>query len=200
MNLDGDSDLAPDPRATRTCVACRVTAERDDLLRLVALGEPTQWVPDIRRRLPGRGVSIHASRRCLGLAIKQGRLKGVGVQPSANDLASVATGQYRRRLEGLVGGAWRARQLAVGTEAVRESLEQRTLHLLLLATDAAGSRDDFEQAATRLGRRCLVLGTKTELGAMLGRQTVGVLGVLDEAIAEELRSAAQHIGALAEDA
>lgn len=200
MNLEGDSDLAPDPRAARTCVACRAPAGRDDLLRLVVIGEPTQWVPDIRRRLPGRGVSVHPSRRCLALALKQGRFRGAGVQPSASDLASVASVQYRRRLEGLIGGAWRARQLAVGTEAVRESLEQRTLHLLVLATDAAGSRDDFEQAATRLGRRCLVLGTKTELGAMLGRQTVGVLGVLDAAIAEELRSAAQHIGALAEDA
>jgi len=72
--------------------------------------------------------------------------------------------------------------------------------LLVIATDAAGNRHDFEAAAARLGRRCLVWGTKTELGAMLGRETVGVLGVLDEAIGEELRSAVQHIGALAEDA
>jgi predicted RNA-binding protein YlxR (DUF448 family) len=186
--------------AQRTCVGCRRPAARGELLRLVAMGEPAQWVPDIRRRLPGRGTSVHPSRRCLGLAVKQGRLRGAATATSASDLAAVASGQYRRRAAGLLGGALRSRQLAVGAEAVRDSLAERTIRLLVIATDAAGNRHDFEAGAERLGRRCLVWATKTELGAMLGRETVGVLGVLDEAIGDELRSAVQHIGALAEDA
>lgn len=200
MSPGVDNDEPTITEAQRTCVGCRRPAARDELLRLVAMGEPAQWVPDIRRRLPGRGMSVHPSRRCLGLAFKQGRLRSGAVSSSAADLASAASGQYRRRAAGLVGGALRSRQLAVGTEAVRDSLAERTIRLLVIATDAAGNRADFEAGAERLGRRCLVWATKTELGAMLGRETVGVLGVLDEAIGDELRSAVQHIGALAEDA
>ncbi len=202
MNADVHSDPSTRAGAERTCVGCKRSAARDELLRVVSIGDPPQWVPDIRRRLPGRGMSVHPSRRCLNLAFKQGRFRANGGQKeaSAASVADVAAWQYQRRIEGLLSGARRARQLAIGTEAVRESLEQRTLRLLVVAADAAGSRGDLEQLAERLGRACLVLGSKTELGAMLGRETVGVLGVLDEAIGEELRSAAQHIGALAEDA
>jgi ribosomal protein L7Ae-like RNA K-turn-binding protein len=144
-------------------------------------------------------MSVHPSRRCLGLAFKQGRMRSAGAD-SVEVIAATASGQYRRRAAGLLNGAWRSRQLAIGTEAVRESFTQRTIRLLVIAADAANNRQDFEQAAARLERRCLVWATKAELGAMLGRETVGVLGVLDESIGEELRSAAQHIGALAEDA
>lgn len=200
MSPGQDSEVASDHGSQRTCVGCKRPGARDELLRLVSVGEPSQWVPDIRRRLPGRGMSVHPSRRCIGLAFKQGRMRGTGVESSTETLVATASKQYRRRAEGLLNGAWRARQLAIGTEAVRESLTQRTIRLLVIASDAANSREAFEQAASRLERRCLVWGTKAELGALLGRETVGVLGVLDELIGEELRSAAQHIGALAEDA
>jgi predicted RNA-binding protein YlxR (DUF448 family) len=148
----------------RTCAGCKRAEARDALMRFVHGGEPGQWVPDIRRRLPGRGVSVHPTRRCVGLAVKQGRLRDAEV----SNLIEGAAGQYRRRIEGLLSGAWRARKLAVGTDAVRESLQQRELRLLLVAADAAGSRQELEQLAERLGRHCLVFGDKALLGAVLG--------------------------------
>ncbi|MFG3439717.1 YlxR family protein [Nonomuraea sp. NPDC047897] len=55
-------------RATpqRTCVGCRVRAAGSELLRLVLVEDHV--VPDLRRRLAGRGASLHPSVRCLELA------------------------------------------------------------------------------------------------------------------------------------
>ena len=53
----------------RTCVGCRERADRADLLRVVAVGD--RLVPDLRRRLPGRGASVHPDLRCVELADKR---------------------------------------------------------------------------------------------------------------------------------
>nr|WP_211320872.1 YlxR family protein [Arthrobacter livingstonensis] len=60
--------------AVRTCIGCRQTAARQQLVRLVrstsGSGEPEALV-DLRRRMPGRGAWLHPSPDCLQLAIKR---------------------------------------------------------------------------------------------------------------------------------
>jgi len=50
----------------RTCVGCRKRAPVTELLRVVAVGGTL--VPDPRRRLPGRGASLHPTPDCLHAA------------------------------------------------------------------------------------------------------------------------------------
>jgi predicted RNA-binding protein YlxR (DUF448 family) len=50
----------------RTCVGCRKRAPVNDLLRVVV--RSGALVPDPRRRLPGRGASVHPSPECLHAA------------------------------------------------------------------------------------------------------------------------------------
>ncbi|MEU1877460.1 YlxR family protein [Streptosporangium sp. NPDC020072] len=50
----------------RTCVGCRVRTVSSELLRLVVVEGVI--VPDLRRRLQGRGASLHPSLSCLDLA------------------------------------------------------------------------------------------------------------------------------------
>src|SRR5262249_35284062 len=50
----------------RTCVGCRSRAARSDLLRIVVVGG--ELVPDVRRRLPGRGAHVHPDLACVELA------------------------------------------------------------------------------------------------------------------------------------
>ena len=50
----------------RTCVGCRARAPVTDLLRVVAVDGAL--VPDPRRRLPGRGASLHPTPECLHAA------------------------------------------------------------------------------------------------------------------------------------
>ncbi|WP_307824510.1 YlxR family protein [Geodermatophilus bullaregiensis] len=50
----------------RTCVGCRERAPVTDLLRVVL--RAGALVPDPRRRLPGRGASLHPTPECLRAA------------------------------------------------------------------------------------------------------------------------------------
>ncbi|WP_106280058.1 DUF448 domain-containing protein [Geodermatophilus tzadiensis] len=50
----------------RTCVGCRERAPVTDLLRVVV--RDGALVPDPRRRLPGRGASLHPTPECLRAA------------------------------------------------------------------------------------------------------------------------------------
>ena len=90
LALEGTADLATkalaqqanQPRhdagagkgAVRTCVGCRKTGERNELVRLVsamtASGEK-EAVVDSRRRLPGRGAWLHSDPECWNKALKR---------------------------------------------------------------------------------------------------------------------------------
>ena len=59
----------------RTCVGCRQQAEQKDLYR-VAVKTRGEELPkvvfDADRSLPGRGAWIHASEKCVSVALKKG--------------------------------------------------------------------------------------------------------------------------------
>src|SRR6478736_9665971 len=56
----------------RTCIGCRKTAPRSELLRLVAESSgSTAVLVDERRRMAGRGAWLHPSETCLALAVKR---------------------------------------------------------------------------------------------------------------------------------
>nr|WP_227007259.1 YlxR family protein [Brevibacterium sp. XM4083] len=50
----------------RTCIACRQTADRDELMRFVHRpDERPAIVPDVSKTLPGRGAWMHPDAKCL---------------------------------------------------------------------------------------------------------------------------------------
>jgi len=63
---------AVDRQPVRTCVGCKERAPSVDLLRVVVRpsyggSQSSDWilVPDVRRRLPGRGAWLHPVQQCL---------------------------------------------------------------------------------------------------------------------------------------
>jgi predicted RNA-binding protein YlxR (DUF448 family)/ribosomal protein L30E len=188
--------------STRTCVGCRQTDTSEALLRFVLAGHPPVLVPDVRRRESARGVSVHPRRSCLTSAVASGALRRglkADVAPAAvDDIARVARAQYERRAQGLLLAARRVGKLALGEGAAREAMDERRAHLLLVASDAEGSRDAIERGVARLGERGLVFGTKEDLGKLLGRTTLGVLAVCDQGIADALRGVIEAAAGLSE--
>jgi len=203
----------PVTESSRACVGCRQRDDREELLRFVAGGMQDgslQLAPDIRRRAPGRGVSVHPRYRCVAAAVRSGALgRGLGLgaemgrlatEVSARQLSKSAAEQYDRRAAGLLQAGQRARKLALGTEAARNALDAGKVHALLIAQEAEGSRDELARAAERLGARCLVWSTKEELGRLFGRAMLSIVAVLDVGIATELRHVVRCAAELAEDA
>lgn len=203
------------PRETlseRLCVGCRRTAGRDELLRFAMGPEAPYLAPDPQHKLGGRGVSVHPTRACMELALRRGgfarALKRDVVRDRKFDidaLCDAAAVLYEKRAESLLIAAGRRRKLAIGTDSVREALrsvirnDERTsggVEALVVARDAEGRREELEGLAERLGRRCAVLGTKNSLGRLFGRDEVGVLGILDRGIADEVVRCAAHAAEL----
>lgn len=201
---------APNERArtrraepTRTCVGCRERAPAEELLRVVASPEtPPRVVVDVRRRLPGRGASVHPSRRCLETAVKRRALARAlrvdGLDVRADALAVDASDAYLRRAEALLGAAHRAGMAVYGTDVVRQAVRDRRVVLLVVAADALGRREELEAAMSGAGDRTVSLGTKETLGRVFGRAEVGVAGVLDPSFARSIRDAASRAAALSE--
>jgi predicted RNA-binding protein YlxR (DUF448 family)/ribosomal protein L7Ae-like RNA K-turn-binding protein len=191
--------MAPTKTAVRTCAGCREQRPREELVRLAVVPEPPYVVADARGRLGGRGVWVHADLECLRTAARKGGIARSLRRPVQLDpevIAEGIRGQLERRLEGLLLGAHRARKVAVGTDAVRESLAEGRIRLLCVAEDAAGRRQELTAAAERLGKACAVLGPKAEVGRLFGRDEVAVLAIEDAGIAAEVNRASAHLAGL----
>ena len=186
----------------RLCVGCRQKAERQDLVRFALGPTPPYVAPDPGRRLGGKGVSVHPTRGCLERAITRGGFARAARQPVRLDLEAIAgalASFEERRANSLLMAAQRRRVLALGTDAVREAMRAGGITLLVVAHDAAGRRFEIEKAAERLGTACVVFGDKAALGALLRKNEVGVLALLDAGVSAEFAQAAARIRALRED-
>ncbi len=86
-------------RPERTCVGCRRTAVRDQLVRLVREPAPDgtapRVLPDPTGSAPGRGAWIHPDADCLDLALRRGGL-------ARSFRGPVQTGHLLRDLEASV--------------------------------------------------------------------------------------------------
>jgi len=187
----------------RTCAGCRLKDDRDAMLRLVLLGDPPRLVPDVRRRAPGRGVSVHPRRECVEKVLRGKSVQRVFqravVPPSVDDLVEWAIGQYQRRIEGLIIAAQRSRHIAIGREAVRDAINRRSVALLIQAADDNQGAWMHSDAVTRFNIGSVVYGTKESNGRLFGREAVGVLAILDRGIAESIVHAIERCATLAED-
>jgi len=68
----------------RSCVGCRETAAREELLRFVLRDGQVSF--DASKKSPGRGVWTHSSTQCFEKAVKTGALaRGLRAPKSAQD-------------------------------------------------------------------------------------------------------------------
>ena len=87
----------------RTCVACRSTLAKRELVRVVRTPEG-QVVVDPTGRKNGRGAYVHQNRECWDLALRRGVLERalkVSIEPEAR----VALEEYTRSLPATPAGS-----------------------------------------------------------------------------------------------
>jgi uncharacterized protein len=147
MSAFADPDLDNGPRTDRSatvrmCAVARQVRSIDELIRFVV--SPTgEVVPDLKRKLPGRGLWISASRREVAEAVRRhqfskGFKRDVRVSPS---LASDTEALLARSVIEALAMAAKAGQVICGFGKVEEALRSRqaqvSIQALIHASDGA---------------------------------------------------------------
>lgn len=91
------------------------------------------------------------------------------------------------KIQVLLRFARKAGKLAVGRSAVIKAHKQKRIALAILATDATPKAQKIVEHLQ--GVSAVRFGTKSELGELLGRNEVGMIGVLDHQFAASLKHA-----------
>lgn len=131
----------------RLCAATRVSRSPDDLIRFVA-GPDGVIVPDLARRLPGRGVWIGADLASVRSAVRgkafARSLKAPVSVPA--DLAEQVERLLERRLVEALALANKAGLVLTGFEKIDRKLAGRDVYALVHGSDAApGGRDKLDR-------------------------------------------------------
>jgi hypothetical protein len=199
--LDSTMSKESTHASPRMCAGCRAEAPRDALVRFVISDESPFIAPDVASRLQGRGVSVHPTRACLKAALAAGGFAKAArkrVPFTLNELASLLASKYAQRADSLISAARRNGKVVVGTDAVLESIANRSALLVLVAGDAKGSRDDIVRSAGSHDIELLVYSNKVALGAIVDRGDVGVVSLTDASLAREISRAVARCVALSE--
>jgi predicted RNA-binding protein YlxR (DUF448 family) len=154
--LDANPDLDAGPHRApgreRLCVVTREVKPTDDMIRFV-VGPDRAVVPDLKRKLPGRGVWVTASRECLAAAAKRGvfaRAFGADVTVNA-DLPGLVQGLLERALLDALAIARKAGEVVAGHAKVEAAAEDGAAVAFLQALEAGPEGVRQIMAAIRRG-------------------------------------------------
>jgi predicted RNA-binding protein YlxR (DUF448 family) len=177
MTLEPTADVAG---PLRTCIVTSETLAPERMIRFV-VGPEGDVVPDLARRLPGRGLWLRAERAIVEQAVAKkafSRAARARVGAAADLPERVEHLLLQRVLEDLAR-ARRAGRAVAGFVKVEQMIGQRRAGLLIVADEADGDGLGKLQAS---GLPIERLGDSAALGGVFGRdQAVYVAVVRDDA-------------------
>jgi uncharacterized protein len=157
-NDDAALDAGPRraPGSERLCIVTREVRPVADLMRFV-VGPDQEVVPDLKRRLPGRGVWVTATRAAVAQAVKR-RAFGRGFKAEvrvAPDLADAVERLLAQSVLDALSIAHKAGRAVVGFAQVERALAKEPVVALLHAAEAGheGVRKLAGAARSRLGEK-----------------------------------------------
>ncbi|MBC8129822.1 MAG: RNA-binding protein [Rhizobiaceae bacterium] len=135
---EGDDDWLEGAVNSRMCIVSRRTMEADALIRFVAAPDGSV-VPDLRRRLPGRGAHVEARRETVETAVKRKLFRrALKTEVTGTDtLAADVDDVLRRAALGFLGLARKSGQLVTGATKVDLAIRSGRAVAVLHASDAA---------------------------------------------------------------
>jgi predicted RNA-binding protein YlxR (DUF448 family) len=165
----------------RSCALTREVRPIDELIRFVA-GPDGAVVPDLRRRLPGRGVWVTATRHSIDQAVKR-NVFARSLKREARAGADLGA-QIDRQLENAtldaLSIAHKAGQVAIGFGRTEKAVATEPVAAVLSASD--GSADGVRKIAAAAARRqtagnpgeipTIAAFTSSQLDLALGRSNV----------------------------
>lgn len=199
-----EADQRPQPArgdaGVRLCAATRVERPIDELIRFAAAPDG-QIVPDLGRKLPGRGVWVTADRASV-LAAVSGKafarsLKRQVVVPA--DLADRVEALLLRRLEQALAIANKAGCVVFGFAQIDAELDRGRIKVMVHGSDAAaGGREKLDRkfmAVSRAGGRpapIVDLLTIAQISLAMGRDNVVHAGLTQGGATDRVVSEAER--------
>lgn len=171
----------------RTCIGCRKEFSKSDVVRIVA--GPDGPVIDYRDKLPGRAAYVCPRRECIDRALSRETLS----RALRTRIASVSSASFfealaeaiRNKIASLIAMAVKAGTAASGYSAVHDALGKGRVGLLIFAADCSeGTRRELLAPGCPEPQRQTVLFTKTELGALVGREEAGVVSINEKGFSD----------------
>jgi hypothetical protein len=174
----GELDRGPHAREReRFCVATRTVQPVSDLIRFV-VGPDGEAIPDIKSKLPGRGVWVTATREALEEAIKR-KAFARGFKRDVRTPADLAARTERLLEQAVIDAlamAHKAGLVAAGFGRAATALEREDVVALLHAAEASPDGVRKLDAAVRQGRSqplpVIEFLTSAQLDLALGRPNV----------------------------
>jgi len=160
----------------RKCIATGEVLPEARLIRFVA-GPGGVVVPDLARKLPGRGMWVEASRAAVAQAAKKNAFaRSAKAQLKAPDgLADLVERLLAQRILQALGLARRSGELTWGYDRVATAIEAGRAAWMIEASDgAADGRRKLLQIAARKDRPPRLIGafSEAEIGLSLGLENV----------------------------
>lgn len=164
----------------RTCIATGEQAAPERMIRFV-VGPDGDVVPDLARRLPGRGMWVQASRSAVERAVARKLFAKAarGAVKAADDLPERVEHLLLERTLADLGRARRAGRAVSGFVKVEQMIGRGRAGLLVVASEADGDGLGKLRAS---GLPIARLGDAASLGQLFGREhTVYVAIARDDA-------------------
>ena len=160
-------------------------------------------VIDYREKLPGRAAYVCPRKDCISKALQKDNLAKalrLGVRlPGDEEFVNQLSTAIQGKIKSLVTMAAKAGKLAAGHSAVMDALEKGRVRLLLFARDVSdGTREKTAVPASE-ALRTVTLFTRDEIGMLLGRELVGVIGIEEQGFAQAVWKEAERLKNLIND-
>ena len=176
-------------RGERTCVGCGRLDAAVSMVRLV-VSDAGDVAVDLAGGRFGRGAHVHPSPSCLASAprgLAKSFKRSIEVTPQA--LASALVAAAHRRVLGLIASAVRSQRVEIGGEMAGKAIESGKAHLLVVARDAESAASLGPVMRAVADGSAVAWGTKEELGRLVRKSEVAVLGIVSKPLAAAVRSA-----------
>lgn len=190
--MGADPAEADEIVAERMCIVTREVKDEAELIRFVR-GPDCTVVPDINRRLPGRGVWVSLSRAKVAEAVKRRAFgRGLGEAQAGSDLPDQVGGLLRKAALSYISLAKKAGEAVAGAAKVEEMAASGRARLVIHAREAAQNGRQKIDNLSGPSVETLSLFTSTELDLAFGRANVIHAAVAKGGLAEKLLQATRR--------
>jgi uncharacterized protein len=178
--------------ADRMCIVTREVMDEAGLIRFVRGPEGTV-VPDLNRKLPGRGVWVALNRARVAEAVKRRAFnRGLGEVQAGTDLPDQVGGLLRKAALSYISLAKKAGEAVAGAAKVEEMVASGRARLVIHAREAAQNGRQKIDNLSGPSVETISLFTSTELDLAFGRANVIHAAVAKGGLVEKLLQAVRR--------